>query len=1591
MRKVLLAAVFLLSTVFSFAQEWRDVGSYGLFPSAETPGITVTANGKVYIAFKDMSSGVAAYEWNGEEWIDMGSIFPTVVEDVRITSADNEVYVGLYDVDGGEYRVFHRDGTGWTQIGDLTPMNYTAGKIDLTAVDGGLHSLKVFFRDEVTGDAMIWEFSGSTWTPYGATDFLAYSAPADLGQMLINDNEGDVFVCTSEDAMGSAPLTFYHFNAGFWTNYTYETAPEIVYSTIAYSVDSYNGFNPYLAVVSQDYPDSIQLFHPVLGTGDIVRFSSFYNGTEMEPGKLGINVNKADEVVAVFTQIGGEGRAAKYSGGSWSDLGDPFPEGELGEYKLADNPNSTKTYVIYRGSSGEVGVKAYNYQPSLDGTPTTNELCLGAGTGTIIPLISINDSDKDSVYLRFKSSDDGVIPDANVFSSPISGYDFTSENQTFGITATPIGAGSTDITVMAIDGQDTLSSVYTITVNATPLFTPTGTDPFTCLGSDGQILVDDLDALVDYSIDYDLDGSPATTLSITTDGSGDYIISSLSAGNYDNWSITKTSTGCTGTNPTMVTLSDPSSPAYSVSGTDPTTCAGTDGEVNITGLLPSTTYDIDYDKDGTPVTTLTGSTTDASGEYTITGLNAANYDNWSITETATACTGFNPTNVTLTEPSSPTLGHSTGLTSDPTTCGGTEGQICLIGMSVFTTYDVTFDKDGIGDTFSGTTDGNGFLFMTGLSAGTYNNFEVTHTITLCSDTYTTDVVLSDPASPTFTGGGSTDPSTCGLADGTITVTGLSALYTYSVSYDIAGTGTVSAGSIAADGTGNLIITGLGAGTYDSVAVTDPATTCVGYEAAVTTFTLTDPSAPTFGVTVTSPTVCGASDGTITITGLTPSTTYTSIAFDLGGIPYSFTSAMTDPAGDFDAGTFPAGTLTGITVEDAVGCTGTDAGPYDLIDPAGPSVNAGLDITICEDVPLVLTADNPDDAVISWDNGVEDGVELMLSTGTYMITATATTGYCSVTDTMTLTVLDKPDISLATTLTTCGADDGEIDATITGGLAPYEIYWSNGETTEDIIDLAPTAYYINVVDDNGCYSMAVAAIELISVTLSGTETHVSCPGGDDGEIDLFAGGGGTYSYYWSNGERTQDLTGLTAGQYEVFVEDDAGCLSTSSFIITEPDPLKSTFVTVDATCATADGSATATVIGGTSPYSYAWEDVAGTPVGTDDPTLSGIEAGSYSLTVTDANLCSETFYVGISDDNGPVINIESITPATCAADGAIDITAIPEGTALVDSYSWKSGETTEDIGSKAGGEYSVEVMDDAGCLSAKSIVIPNVKPDVQEICIVTVDTATNTNRIVWTKPVTTEIDHYDIYRESSVADMFQLVNSQDYAEESFFVDSIAYPQLRSWRYKMVAVNNCGIESDMSIEHKTVHIVYEETSPGSFTLNWDAYEGFAYSEYNIWRYLPASGWTFVGSQSTALPPTFFDTPPSTAGIDYIIEVIPPATCTSTEATDHNSSRSNKTSHTPINPGDGVGTDDLSIDEESLNINVYPNPTDSQFNIEIQEGTFVQSVRVMNLSGQTVYQTTENNSLYTINLSDFESGIFILEIVTDKGTNIQKIVKG
>jgi trimeric autotransporter adhesin len=580
----------------------------------------------------------------------------------------------------------------------------------------------------------------------------------------------------------------------------------------------------------------------------------------------------------------------------------------------------------------------------------------------------------------------------------------------------------------------------------------------------------------------------------------------------------------------------------------------------------------------------------------------------------------------------------------------------------------------------------------------------------------------------------------------------------------------------------------------------------------------------------------------------------------------------------------------------------------------------------------------------------------------------------------------PQVSVTTIAASCGENDGEADVSITGGTPGYSVYWSNGLDTEDLTDLHPGIYYVNVVDQNGCEATKPAAIASTGVALLASTTDVVCSGSQTGSIDLnIISGAAITSIEWSNGATTEDLTNVEAGAYEVMVTANDGCVSTGSYLVGSPDEFSFDVSTSNSSCGASDGSVSTVISGGTSPYTIQWyETSTGTEVGTDTEMLANVSAGAYHVVVTDDAGCSATHHTMVNDAGSAEINFIMLTPAGCLDDGAIDIAVNSDSP--VANINWSSGQTTEDIDNLATGTYAVEVTDDEGCVAVALTNLPTASPDMNAICLVTVDTTTSTNLLVWEKPVTTQISHFNIYRETSVAGVFQFVASVPYADESVFNDTVASPMVRSWRYRLTAVNQCGQESDQSEFHKTIHLAINLDLGGEINLTWDDYEGFPIGTYDLYRYTTSTGWELI-QQMPANLFSYQDTPPSAAGLDYMISVEPPSVCTSTEnkAQDHNSSRSNKTANgiaLPLGIEKPVATDLFSV---------YPNPSQGLFTLKMNAGVVDQCmILITDAQGRLVMEFAGTGASTEIDLADLENGVYTMQVLINDEVINQQLIK-
>jgi hypothetical protein len=329
----------------------------------------------------------------------------------------------------------------------------------------------------------------------------------------------------------------------------------------------------------------------------------------------------------------------------------------------------------------------------------------------------------------------------------------------------------------------------------------------------------------------------------------------------------------------------------------------------------------------------------------------------------------------------------------------------------------------------------------------------------------------------------------------------------------------------------------------------------------------------------------------------------------------------------------------------------------------------------------------------------------LSAGRYFVTVTDTKGCQKVAD---VTVGEPTPLNIQTSSTdaTCfGANSGSASVTASGGTAPYTYFWSNGQVTSSASGMAAGIYTVTVRDANNCVQVGSVTIKQPSLlNVSTTKTEVSCNGGNDGTITLAVGGGTpAYSYKWSNGATTQNQTGLTAGTYKVTVTDANGCSQVSVINLTQPTAIVLATNQVNAKC-NGDKNASAGVVanGGSAPYSYIWSNGGATA------TLTGIGAGSYTVTVTDTKGCKKITTVVVTEPGKIVLTMTGST-LKCGGSNVGTASVVAVGGTSPYKYKWSNGYNSANLTGLVAGTYTVTVTDGAGCTAKGDAVVAEPTP------------------------------------------------------------------------------------------------------------------------------------------------------------------------------------------------------------------------------------------------------------------------------------------
>lgn len=371
-------------------------------------------------------------------------------------------------------------------------------------------------------------------------------------------------------------------------------------------------------------------------------------------------------------------------------------------------------------------------------------------------------------------------------------------------------------------------------------------------------------------------------------------------------------------------------------------------------------------------------------------------------------------------------------------------------------------------------------------------------------------------------------------------------------------------------------------------------------------------------------------------------------------------------------------------------------------------NGSVDITISGgSEPYLISWTKEGDG--SFSSSSEDLTNL--SPGTYDLTVTDANG-----SVVTLEVfIDEPLLLEATAGGTNNLCFGEVNGTASvlagGGTAPYTYLWSNGATTDEIINLAAGVYTVTVTDANGCTATAsyeVTQPTLLTASISNNSTACS-------NIATVTAGGGTpgYSYLWSNGSTSATISGVPVGTYTVTVTDANGCTATASINLTVAEAFNPSASVTHVSCfGTSTGVITVTNANGTAPFTFSIDGINFVP-GTMPYSFTGLAAGTYTVAVRDVNGCTG-FITKTINQPAQLLAVLTSVQSTCygLSTGSISVTVTGGSGAL--SYNWTGPNgftsTSKNLSSLATGNYSLVVTDANGCTAGlPAVVVPSFNP------------------------------------------------------------------------------------------------------------------------------------------------------------------------------------------------------------------------------------------------------------------------------------------
>lgn len=301
------------------------------------------------------------------------------------------------------------------------------------------------------------------------------------------------------------------------------------------------------------------------------------------------------------------------------------------------------------------------------------------------------------------------------------------------------------------------------------------------------------------------------------------------------------------------------------------------------------------------------------------------------------------------------------------------------------------------------------------------------------------------------------------------------------------------------------------------------------------------------------------------------------------------------------------------------------------------------------------------------------------------------------------------VTVASSISCFGGNDGTATVTASGGLPPYTYLWddTNTQTTAIATGLTAGTYSVIVTDDNGCDTTITSVLSEPTQLTAVTDlvSNALCNGSADGAATV-TGGGGTpnYTYLWddTNAQTTSTATGLGAGTYTILVTDNNSCSMTTSITISEPEMLAAaSTVESNVSCnGGTNGQASVSVTGGTPGYTYLWDNSETNSI------IAGLTAGTYTCVITDVAGCTTTISETITEPTAVAGAATEISPVLCNGGNSASAVVNASGGTPGYTYQWNDNASTQNdtVSNVPAGVYTVVITDNNQCTGTTTVTI-----------------------------------------------------------------------------------------------------------------------------------------------------------------------------------------------------------------------------------------------------------------------------------------------